>query len=78
MRLPDKLPDTNRDNLLNELVTLEKYWTLDPAVQGYMTGLQFAMPGSELKDEANPYPLGTNDFGLWARGYAIARNRSRA
>jgi hypothetical protein len=58
-----------------ELVTLEKYWHLDPAVQGYMAGLQSTKPGSELKDETNPYPMGTSDFELWARGYVIAHDR---
>lgn len=66
---------TEESELLNKLITLEEYRGMEPAVQGYFVGLQFAMFGSELKDEANPYLLGTVDFGLWSRGYTIARDR---
>jgi hypothetical protein len=43
----------------NRLITLSAWRELPPKTQGYALYMQGALPGSELKDATNPYPLGS-------------------
>jgi len=54
------------------LITKAEYDTLTPSEKGYIVYWQGSRPGSELKDEKNPYPEGSPEHAEWLRGEGIA------
>lgn len=54
------------------LVTLEAWQSMPPRQQGAVLYLQGAWPGSELKDQKNPYPKGTPNHDLFKDGERLA------
>jgi hypothetical protein len=50
------------------LLTLAEYVRLTPYTQGFFQYMQGGWPESELKDQGNPYELGTAEHREWERG----------
>jgi hypothetical protein len=42
-----------------QLITLSEWRELPPKTQGYAWYMQAELPGSELKEQTNPYEIGT-------------------
>ena len=53
-----------------KLLTLGEYHRLEPKWQGYAQYMQGAWPGSELKNERNPYMPGSPEAEQWDAGQA--------
>lgn len=51
-----------------KLITKRAWEELTPRSQGYVTYMQSAHPGSELKDVTCPYPIGSNSAKEYAAG----------
>lgn len=50
------------------LLTLAEWRLLQPLTQGYALYMQAAHPGSELKDQKNPYPPGSVKYNAFEEG----------
>lgn len=50
------------------LVTLEAWRKLTPFRQGYLLYMQGAWPTSEIMDQQNPYPEGSDEWGAFRQG----------
>lgn len=50
------------------LLTLVEWRLLQPLTQGYAIYMQANLPGSELKGQVNPYPLGSSEHNAFEEG----------
>ncbi len=55
-------------DVTKELISKATYDNLSPISQGYVQYWQGAWPGSELRDEKNPYPEGSKQHIEWEQG----------